>query len=97
MRVTFQLHNSSVNCTRELFKPSRDAASFRICSEKKLGGFGFFVYHVINGVCFWPFWLKLPDPGPKALDGSISLKFLLETKLASEAFKLLINFLGFQV
>jgi len=32
-----------------------------------------------------------------ALDGSISLKFLLETRLECESFEPLIDFLGFQV
>jgi len=32
-----------------------------------------------------------------ALDGSILLKFPLETKLKSESFKLLVNFLAFLV
>ena len=35
--------------------------------------------------------------GPKPLDGSISLKFLLETRLQSESFDTLDDLLGFQV
>jgi len=36
---------------------------------------------VINGVSFWSFRLRLPRPGPNLIiDGSILLKFLLETK-----------------
>jgi len=35
--------------------------------------------------------------GPKPLDGSILLKFLLETRLQSESFDTLDDLLGFQV
>jgi len=45
------------------------------------------VSDVISGVGFRPFWLRLPGPGPKPLDGSILLKFLLETRLESEYFE----------
>jgi len=38
-----------------------------------------------------------PDPGPKLLDGSISLMFLLGTRLQSESFDTLDDLLGFQV
>jgi len=37
------------------------------------------------------------SPRPKLLNGSISLKFLLETKLQSESFDTLDDLLGFQV
>jgi len=36
-------------------------------------------------------------PGRQPLDGSISLKFLLETRLQSEAFDTLDDLLGFRV
>ena len=35
---------------------------------------------------FRPPWPTLPDPGRQPLGGSISLKFLLETRLQSESF-----------
>jgi len=38
---------------------------------------------VISRVGFGPFLLRLPDPGPKLLGRSISLKFLLDTTLES--------------
>jgi len=44
-----------------------------------------------------PFWPTSSGPGPKPLDGSISLKFLLETRLKSESFDTLDDLLGFQV
>jgi len=39
--ITLQLHNFSVNCTRDLFKPSKDVTSLQVCNEKKLLGFVF--------------------------------------------------------
>jgi len=36
-----------------------------------------------------------PGPGPKLLDSTISLKFLLETRLQSESFDTLDDLLGF--
>jgi len=33
-RLTFQLHSSSADCARELFKPSKDSASLWVCNEK---------------------------------------------------------------
>jgi len=39
----------------------------------------------------------LPGPGRQPLDGSIFLKFLLETKLQSESFDTLDGLLRFQV
>jgi len=40
---------------------------------------------------------NLPGPGCQPLDGSIALKFLLETRLQSESFDTLDDLLGFQV
>jgi len=46
------------------------------------GGCGFFVSDVISGGHWWP---TSPGPGHQPLNGSISLKFLLETRLQSES------------
>ena len=46
---------------------------------------------------FWPPWPTLPGPGCQPLGGSISLKFLLETRLQSESFDTLDDLLGFRV
>jgi len=64
--ATLQLHNSPVNCVRELFKPSKYVASLLVCNEKKLLVLGsrFFVGNITSGVGFWLFWLILFDPGP---------------------------------
>jgi len=42
-------------------------------------------------------WPTSPCLGPKPLNGSILLKFLLETKLHSESFDTLDDLLGFRV
>jgi len=42
-------------------------------------------------------FFRSSGPGPKLLDGSISLKFLLETRLQSESFDTLDDLLGFRV
>jgi len=46
---------------------------------------------------FWTPWPTLPGPGRQLLGGSISLKFLLETRLQSESFDTLDDLLGFRV
>ena len=46
---------------------------------------------------FRPPWPTLPGPGRQLLYGSISLKFLLETRLRSESFDTLDDLLGFRV
>jgi len=43
------------------------------------------------------FWPTSPGSGPKLLDGSILLKFLLKTRLQSESFDGLDDLLGFEV
>jgi len=59
-------------------------------------GFRFFVSdHKWNS--FKLFWPTSSGPRPKLLDGSISLKFLLETRLKSESFDTLDDVLRFQV
>jgi len=46
---------------------------------------------------FRPPWPTSPGPGLKPLDGSISLKVLLETRLQYESFDTLDDLLGFRV
>jgi len=83
---------SSADCVREL---SKDSASHLICTDKKFRVF--FVGDVISGMGFWPFWLRLPGPGPSCQMGIISLKILLETRRTSRSFEPLIGFLAFLV
>jgi len=62
-----------------------------------VGGERFFceLHHKLK--TFRPPWPTSPGLGPKPLDGSISLKFLLETKLQSQSFDILDDLLRFQV
>jgi len=46
---------------------------------------------------FGPTWPTLPGPGRQPVGGSISLKFLLETRLQSKSFDILDDRLGFRV
>jgi len=63
-RLPCQQQSSSADCAGELFKPSKDLASLRVCNEKRFWGLSFFVSDVISEVGFWPFWLILPGLGP---------------------------------
>ena len=85
-----------------LYRPGKslkDAASLLVCIWKKIFAW------VMRVFCEWrhkwktfrPPWPTLPDPGRQPLDGSISLKFLLETRLQSESFNTLDDLLGFRV
>jgi len=78
-----QLHNSPVDCARELSRPSKDFVSPLVRNEKNLGfGFQLFMGDVIHEWDrFRPFWLRLLGPGPQMHYGSISLKLLVETGL----------------
>ena len=85
-------------CSTDPVKVSKDAASLLVCTRKKIFCFG-------GSFCEWrhkwrtfrPPWPTLPGPGHQPLGGSISLKFLLETKLQSESFDTLDDLLGFRV
>jgi len=82
-----------------LVKSSKDSASLALCTQKRIFWLGMWVF------CQWrhkwrtfrPPWPTLPGPGPKRLDGSISLKFLLETRLQSESFDALDDLMRFWV
>ena len=63
-QLSYQLHNSLGDCAKELFKPSKDSTSLRVCNDNKFFGFefGFFVSDVISGIVlglFGPFHLAL--------------------------------------
>ena len=98
-RLPYQLHSSSSDCARELFKPSKDWASLWVSNEKIFGlGFFFFLSDVISEVGFWPFWpMDVIWPRAQPLDRSVSLKFSLEARLESKSVEPLINFLAFLV
>jgi len=83
----------------DLVKGSKDAASLVACTRKKFFGWGLQIF------CEWrhkwrtfrPPWPTLPGPGHQLLDGNISLKCILETRLQPESFDTLDDLLRFQV
>ena len=62
-----------------------------------VGGCGFFVSDVISEVVFGAILAHVTWPRTQPLGQSISLKFLLETRLESESFEPLIDFLAMLV
>ena len=95
--ATFQFHNSP-GCSIEQFKPSKDVASLLHCSEKKMKVLDFMccVDDVINGLCFWAFWLRLPSPGHQPRDQIFWLKFYWKLDFNPSPLSL-IGFLAFLV
>jgi len=97
--VALHARNLGAESGRELFKDSKDATSLLVCTRKKIFGWGMWIF------CEWrhkwrtfrPPWPTSPGPGPKPLDGSILLTFLLETMLQTESFDTLDDLLGFRV
>ena len=66
LHVNLQVNSSSTDCARELFKPSKDSASLRVCSEKFLLilHFRFFVSGIISGKSLGLFGQLHLAPGP---------------------------------
>ena len=95
-RLPYQRPSSSADCARELFN---GLASLVDYTRKKFFWLGVWVF------CEWhhkwrtfkPPWPTLSGPGRQLLGGSISLKFLLETRLQSDSFDTLDDLLGFRV
>jgi len=82
----------------DLVEAAKDVASLLVYTQKKnflLGACEFFCEWRHNWRTFRPPWPTLPGPGRQPLGGSISLKFLLETRLQSESFDNLDDLLGF--
>ena len=98
-RLSYQSPSSSADCTRELFKGSNGLASLVDCTRIKFfcWGCGFFLTDVTSEVVLGSFWLIFAWPGAQPLGQSVSLKFSLETRLESESFEPLIDFLAFLV
>jgi len=96
-RLPYQRHSSSTDCARELFNGSNGSATLLVCTRKKifwLGVVDFCEWHH-KWSSFWVILAHVTWPRAQPLGQSISLKFLLETRLESESFELLINFLAF--
>jgi len=98
-RLPYQRLSSSFHCARELFSDSDGSASLVDCTRKKnfCLGVRIFCEWRHKWRTFWPPWPTLPGSGCQPLGGSISLKFLLETRLQSESFDTLDDLLGFRV
>jgi len=77
---------------------SKDAASLLVCTRKKFFCWGdacFFCEWRHKWRTFRSLWPTSPGRGRQSLHGSISLKFLLETRLQSESSDTLDDLLGF--
>ena len=97
-QLPYQRHSSSANCARELFKWSNGLARLLVCTQKNflVGGCGFFVSDV-KWSSFGAILTHVVWPRVQPLGQSISLKFWWETRLESESFEPLIDFLAFLV
>ena len=87
------LHNLPVNWARELFKPLKDSASLLVCNGKKFFRLQIGWYRKWDRIRL--LWLRLLGTGHKPLDRSISLQFLVKTRLKSKPIEPLIDFLVF--
>ena len=90
------LHSCSGYGPGRIVKRRDKSSSLHSKKNFLLGGCGFFVSDIIS----WGLLATLahfPVPGHQPLGGSISLKFLLETRQQSESFDTLDDLLGFQV
>jgi len=100
MHVALRGYFSGPVCSTDPVKVSKDVASLLVCTRKKT----FFAWGV-RVFCEWrhkwktfrPPWPTLPGPGRQLLGVSISLKFLLESRLQSESFDTLDDLLRFRV
>ena len=98
-RLPYQRPSSSADCARELFNGSNGSASLVDCTRKKIFAWGVRVF------CEWrhkwsSFRVILAHvawPRAQPLGQSVSLKFSFETRLESESFEPLIDFLAFLV
>jgi len=80
----------------DLVEVSKDVASLVVCTRKKYFAWGVQVFCECRHK--WrTFWPLSPGPGRQPIDGSISLKFLLDSRLQSEPFDTLDDLLGFRV
>jgi len=98
-RLALRRNFSGPVSATDLVKSSKDLASLVVCTRKEIflvGRCEFYEWRH-KWRTFRPPWPISPDPGPKLLDGSISLMFLLETRLQSESFDTLDDLLGFRV
>ena len=97
--LLYQHPSSSADCARKLFKGSNGLASLLVCTRQKIFCWGLRIF------CEWRHkWSSFGAilahvawPRAQPWGQSISLKFLLKTRLESESFEALIDFLAFLV
>jgi len=97
--LPYQRPSSFADCARELFKSSNGSASLLVCTWKKFFDWGLWIFcdwhhkwSSFGVILAYVAWARAQPLGQ-----SVSLKFLLETKLKSESFEPLIDFLAFLV
>ena len=98
-RLPYQCPSYSADCARELFKSSNGLASLVDRTRKKFFGWGdgFFCDWRYKWSSFRVILAHVTWPRAQPLGQSFSLKFSLETRLESESFEPLIDFLAFLV
>jgi len=69
----------------DLVQASKEAVSLLVCTKNFCLGVAVFCECRHKWRTFWPPWPTSPGPGPKPLDGSISLKVLLDSRLYSKS------------
>jgi len=98
-RLPYQRPSSSADCARELLNGSNGSASLIDCTWKKNFAWEMRVFcewrHKWNS--FRVILAHVAWPRAQPLGQSVSLKFSLETRLESESFEPLIDFLAFLV
>jgi len=98
-QLRYQHPSYSAVCARELFKGSNGSASLGDCTRKKLfvRGLRIFCDWRHKRSSFRVILAHVACPRAQPLGQSVSLKFSLETRLKSESFEPLIDFLEFLV
>jgi len=98
-RLPYQRPSSSADCARELLNGSKESASLVDYTRKNFFWLGMRIF------CEWRHkWSSfrvilahVARPGAQPLGQSVSLKFSLESRLESESFEPVIDFLTFLV
>jgi len=98
-RLPYQRPSSPADCTRELFKGSNRSSNLVDSTRKKCFGWEMRIFcdwhHTWS--CFGVILAHVAWPRAQPLGQHVSLKFSLETRLKSESFEPLIDFLAFLV
>jgi len=99
LQLPNQHHSYSADCGRELFKGSNGSDSLVDCTRKQFFGWRLRIFcewrHKWS--CLGIILANVAWPRAQPLGQSISLKFSLKTRLESESFEPMIDFLAFLV